>query len=50
VSDVSVLGRNTQGVKMISLSKGELLVGIERIVSLNGEGEGEGEPMEEGTP
>ena len=33
-ADVSVLGRDTQGVKMISLSKGEKLIGIERIETL----------------
>ena len=32
VNEVSVLGRNTQGVKLISLSNGERLAGIERIV------------------
>ena len=32
VNEVSVLGRNTQGVKLISLSAGERLVGLERIV------------------
>ena len=32
VSEVSVLQRNTQGVKLISLADGERLVGIERIV------------------
>ena len=32
VSEVSVLGRDTQGVKLISLSEGERLVGLERIV------------------
>ena len=32
VSEVSVLGRNTQGVKLISLSDGERLMGLERIV------------------
>jgi DNA gyrase subunit A len=36
-SDVSVLGRDTQGVTMIRLSKGEKLVGIERVESLEGE-------------
>ena len=35
VSDVSVMGRNTQGVKMISLSSKEKLVGIERIECLD---------------
>ncbi len=37
VGGVSVLGRNTQGVKMISLGGGERLVGIERIVALGDE-------------
>ncbi len=31
VNEVSVLGRDTQGVKLISLSEGERLVGLERI-------------------
>ena len=37
VSEVSVLGRNTQGVKLISLSDGERLVGLERIAEDRGE-------------
>jgi len=37
VSGISVLGRNTQGVKLMSLSGGERLVGIERIVPLDEE-------------
>ncbi len=41
VDEVSQLGRNTQGVRLIRLSEGERLVGIERIESL------EGEPAEE---
>jgi len=32
VAEVSVLGRNTQGVKLIGLSRGEKLVGVERVV------------------
>ena len=32
VSEVSMLGRDAQGVKLISLSEGERLVGLERIV------------------
>jgi DNA gyrase subunit A len=36
VADISVMGRNTQGVKLINLPEGERLVGIERIVE-NGE-------------
>ena len=37
VDEVSELGRNTQGVRLIRLSEGERLVGIERIESLEGE-------------
>jgi DNA gyrase subunit A len=44
VDEVSELGRNTQGVRLIRLSEGERLVGIERIESL------EGEPPEESGP
>ena len=32
VNEVSVLGRQTQGVKLISLAEGERLVGLERLV------------------
>ena len=32
VSEVSVLGRNTQGVKLIRLVPGERLVGVERMI------------------
>ena len=34
VEEISVLGRNTQGVRLIRLAEGERLVGIERIESL----------------
>jgi DNA gyrase subunit A len=34
VDEISVLGRNTQGVRLIRLADGERLVGIERIESL----------------
>jgi DNA gyrase subunit A len=47
VRDISVLGRDTQGVKLISLGEGEKLVGIDRIVSMGGdelESAGVGEP------
>ena len=37
VSDVSQLGRDTQGVKMISLANGERLIGIERVEVLEGD-------------
>jgi len=37
VADVSVVGRNTQGVRLIRLDEGERLTGVERIESLDGE-------------
>ncbi len=51
VSEVSVLGRNTQGVRLIKLGKGEKLVGVERIEGLDEdeeELEGDVERLEEG--
>ena len=36
VDEISVLGRNTQGVRLIRLGEGERLVGIERVESLEG--------------
>ncbi|HEX4388317.1 MAG TPA: DNA gyrase subunit A [Steroidobacteraceae bacterium] len=36
VDEISVQGRNTQGVRLIRLDDGERLVGIERIASLDG--------------
>ena len=33
VSDISVQGRNTQGVRLIRLDEGDRLVGLERIVA-----------------
>ncbi len=48
VAEVSVVGRNTQGVRLIKLDKGEQLVGLERIVDLdNGEEEEESAPGSE---
>ena len=42
VRDISVVGRNTQGVRLIRLAEGERLTGIERVEGLeNGGGEGE---------
>jgi DNA gyrase subunit A len=34
VNEISVMGRNTQGVRLIALGNGEKLVGIERIVEV----------------
>jgi len=45
VDDISVVGRNTQGVRLIRLGKEEKLVGVERIEALNGDDE---EVVEEG--
>ena len=46
VNEVSVLGRNTQGVTLIRLSAGEHLVGLERIIDdqeeIDGESSGSG--------
>ena len=45
VSDISVQGRNTQGVRLIRLDEGDRLVGLERIIADGAEGAetGEGE-------
>ena len=37
VNDVSVVGRNTQGVRLIRLDEGERLSGVERVESLGEE-------------
>jgi DNA gyrase subunit A len=52
VDEISVLGRNTQGVRLIRLAEGERLVGIERIESLeSGDGAGSGvEDVNGGVP
>ncbi|OOG25179.1 DNA gyrase subunit A [Thioalkalivibrio denitrificans] len=48
VDDISVLGRNTQGVRLIRLSDDELLVELARVAGLNGEDDEEGDaPAEE---
>jgi DNA gyrase subunit A len=39
VSDISEQGRNTQGVRLIRLDEGDRLVGLERIVAENAEGD-----------
>jgi DNA gyrase subunit A len=53
VDEISVLGRNTQGVRLIRLADGERLTGIERIESLEGEGDPDAadpEPLPPATP
>ncbi|TVQ86999.1 MAG: DNA gyrase subunit A [Chromatiaceae bacterium] len=49
VDGISMLSRNTQGVRLINLGEGQRLAGIERIIALNGEG-GEGGAEPEGAP
>ena len=44
VSELSVIGRNTQGVRLISLSPGEKVVGMQRIEEIQ---DVEGEVVEE---
>ena len=40
VRDISIVGRNTQGVRLIRLAEGERLTGIERVEGLeNGDGD-----------
>ena len=34
IDEISVVGRNTQGVRVIRLSKGENVVGVDRIAAL----------------
>jgi DNA gyrase subunit A len=46
VGEISVVGRNTQGVRLIRLGEGERLTGIERIESLGEEGSGAGSSPE----
>ncbi len=44
VSDVSIVGRNTQGVRLIRLDEGDRLTGVERVESLGDEyGNGDGD-------
>jgi DNA gyrase subunit A len=40
VADVSIVGRNTQGVRLIRLDEGDRLTGVERVESLSEELEG----------
>lgn len=50
VKDISIVGRNTQGVRLIRLAEGERLTGIERVEGLeNGEADADVEGADEGT-
>lgn len=45
VNELSIIGRNTQGVRLINVSSGELLVGMQKIEELEAEqGESEDDP------
>jgi DNA gyrase subunit A len=46
VDEISVVGRNTQGVRLIRLAEGERLTGIERVESLGDESAESAEPVE----
>ncbi len=55
VRDISIVGRNTQGVRLIRLAEGERLTGIERVEGLeNGDGDliegAEANPAESAAP
>ena len=39
VKDISVFGRNTQGVRLVNLGDEEKLAGLERIVEMNNDAE-----------
>ncbi len=43
VRDISIMGRNTQGVRLITLAEDEKLVGIERVEEQHGDDENNGE-------
>jgi DNA gyrase subunit A len=44
VTDISIVGRNTQGVRLIRLAEGERLTGIERVEGLeNSDGDETGD-------
>ncbi|MEP7248033.1 MAG: DNA gyrase subunit A, partial [Gammaproteobacteria bacterium] len=50
INEISVVGRNTQGVRLIRLAEGERLVGIERVdEALDGEAVEPVDPVEGGT-
>ncbi len=41
VSELSIIGRNTQGVRLINVNEGEFVVGMQRIEEIDEENEGE---------
>ena len=47
VSELSIIGRNTQGVRLINVSSGELVVGMQKIEDLGDESEDDAEDLAE---
>jgi DNA gyrase subunit A len=43
IAEISVMGRNTQGVRVMRVEEGETLVGVERVAADEGEGEEDAE-------
>jgi DNA gyrase subunit A len=43
VDEIPVLGRNTQGVRVMRLAEDEMVVGVERVAAENGDGDGDGD-------
>lgn len=48
VGELSIIGRNTQGVRLINVSSGEHVVGMQRIDEINDNGSEESEEIEDG--
>jgi DNA gyrase subunit A len=46
VKDVSVIGRNTAGVRLMKLEEGERVVAIEKVAGEEGEGKEAAKPSE----
>jgi DNA gyrase subunit A len=49
IRDVSIIGRNTQGVRLINLAEGDRVIDVARVIGQNGEN-GENGDEEEGHP
>jgi DNA gyrase subunit A len=50
VKDISVVGRNTQGVRLIRLEEGDQLSGLERIDGLTAEADADADPIPDEPP
>jgi DNA gyrase subunit A len=49
-SQISVLGRNTQGVRLMRIEEGDLVVSLARVPFVEGESDGDGDGDEDGQP